>query len=38
MTESYTNTPGQRLDIPDPNVALTGTTVGGSPFKIVGTM
>lgn len=38
MTESYTNTPGQRLDIPDPNVALTGSTVGGSPFKIVGTV
>ncbi len=38
MTESYTNSPGQRLDIPDPNVALTGATVGGSPFKIVGTV
>lgn len=38
MTESYTNTPGQRLDLPDPTVALTGTTVGGSPFKIVGSV
>lgn len=38
MTESYTNTPGQRLDVPDPNVALTGTTLGGSPFKIVGSV
>jgi uncharacterized protein (TIGR00266 family) len=38
MTESYSNIPGQRLDLPDPNVALTGTTVGGSPFKIVGSV
>ncbi len=38
MTEGYTNTPGQRLDLPDPNVALTGTTLGGSPFKIVGSV
>jgi uncharacterized protein (TIGR00266 family) len=38
MTESYTNTPGQRLDIPDPNVAMTGTTVGGSAFKVVGSV
>ncbi len=38
MTESFTNMPGQRLDLPDPNVALTGTTVCGSPFKIVGTV
>ena len=38
MTEGYTNIPGQRLDLPDPNVALTGTTVGGSPFQIVGSV
>lgn len=38
MSEGYTNTPGQRLDLPDPNVALTGATVGGSPFKIVGSV
>jgi len=38
MTEAYTNNPGQRLDLPDPTVSLTGTTVGGSPFKIVGTI
>jgi uncharacterized protein (TIGR00266 family) len=36
MSEAYTNTPGQRLDIPDPNVALSGTTMGGSTFKVVG--
>lgn len=38
MTESYTNAPGQRLDLPDPTVAMTGTTLGGSPFKIVGSV
>jgi len=38
MTESYTNQPGQRLDLPDPNVALTGKTLGGSPFQIVGSV
>ncbi len=38
MMESYTNAPGQRLDLPDPNVAQTGTTVGGSPYKVVGTV
>lgn len=38
MSDAYTNTPGQRLDLPDPNVALAGTTLGGSPYKIVGTV
>ena len=38
MTESFTNQPGQRLDLPDPNVALTGTTLGGAPYKVVGTI
>ncbi|RPJ41062.1 MAG: TIGR00266 family protein [Chloroflexi bacterium] len=38
MLESYTNAPGQRLDLPEPSVALTGTTLGGSPFKIVGSV
>ena len=37
MTEAFTNTPGGRLDLPDPTVALQGTTLGGSPFKVVGT-
>ncbi len=38
MSEGYTNVPGQRLDLPDPNVAQTGTTVGGSPFRVVGSV
>src|SRR5512141_2798715 len=38
MNESYTNSPGQRLDLPNPNVALTGTTVGGSAYQVVGTV
>ena len=37
MAEAYTNIPGQRLDVPDPSVALSGSTMGGSPFRIVGT-
>ncbi len=38
MTEAYTNTPGQRLDVPNPNVAMSGTTLGGSAFQVVGTV
>lgn len=38
MTEAYTNQPGQRLDLPSPNVALTGTTLGGAPFQVVGSV
>ena len=38
MTENYTNIPGQRLDLPEPNVALSGTTIGGSAFQVVGTL
>ncbi len=38
MSEGFTNTPGQRLDLPDPNVALSGTTLGGSPYKVVGSV
>jgi uncharacterized protein (TIGR00266 family) len=37
MAEAYTNIPGQRLDIPDPSVAMSGKTMGGSNFRIVGT-
>jgi len=37
MTEAYTNVPGQRLDLPEPEIAQRGTTVNGAPFKIVGT-
>lgn len=38
MTETYTNAPGQRLDLPDPNIAMRGTTVGGSNYQVVGTV
>ena len=38
MTEGYTNMAGQRLDLPDPTVALAGTTMGGSAYKIMGTV
>jgi len=37
MAEAYTNVPGQRLDVPDPSVAMSGATMGGSPFRIIGT-
>jgi uncharacterized protein (TIGR00266 family) len=38
MSETYTNVPGQRLDIPDPIVALSGTTMGGAQYKVLGTI
>jgi uncharacterized protein (AIM24 family) len=38
MTEGYTNVAGQRLDLPDPTVALTGTTMGGSTYRVMGTV
>jgi uncharacterized protein (TIGR00266 family) len=38
MSENFTNVPGQRLDVPNPNVALTGTTLGGAPYTVVGTV
>ncbi len=38
MSENYTNVPGQRLDVPQPSVALSGTTLGGSPYQVVGTI
>ncbi len=38
MPENLTNVAGQRLDLPDPTVALSGTTMNGSPFKILGTV
>ncbi|MBI4927498.1 MAG: TIGR00266 family protein [Anaerolineae bacterium] len=34
----YTNQPGQRLDLPDPVVTLTGRTVGGADYQIIGTV
>lgn len=36
MSESFTNIAGQRLDMPDPNVAMSGQTMNGANFKIVG--
>lgn len=38
MSEGYTNEAGQRLDLPDPMVSLAGSTMGGSDFKIMGTV
>ena len=38
MSEVYTNVPGQRLDIPDPVVAISGTTMGGANYKVLGTI
>ena len=38
MSEAYTNVPGQRLDIPDPTVSLSGTTMGGANYKVLGTI
>jgi len=38
MSEAYTNVPGQRLDIPDPVVAVNGTTMGGANYKVLGTI
>jgi len=38
MSEAYTNAPGQRLDIPDPVVAVSGTTMGGANYKVLGTI
>ena len=37
MSESYTNIAGQRLDMPDPNLAMAGKTMNGANFKVVGT-
>ncbi len=40
MTDSieYTNVPGQRLDLPDPNVTARGKGVTGMEYKIIGTV
>ncbi len=34
---SYGNTPGQRLDLPDPNVSATGRGTTGMEYKLIGT-
>ena len=36
MSEGFTNQAGQRLDVPDPSIAMQGTMMGGSQFRIVG--
>ncbi len=38
MTEGYSNVAGQRLDLPDPTVTLTGVTMGGSSYKVMGSV
>ncbi len=37
MTD-YVSQPGQRLDVPDPTVAVRGQTMGGAEFEIIGTL
>lgn len=34
----YTNTAGQRLDLPEPVVTLSGRTMGGADYQIIGTV
>jgi uncharacterized protein (TIGR00266 family) len=36
MPESFTNIAGQRLDVPDPSVAIAGQSMSGADFKVVG--
>jgi len=38
MNEAFTNIPGQRLDVPNPNVALSGTSMGGSAYQVLGSV
>ncbi len=38
MSNAFTNAPGERVDLPDPNVSMTGITMGGSSFKILGSV
>lgn len=38
MSEIISNAAGQRLDLANPSVALSGTTMGGSPYQILGTV
>jgi uncharacterized protein (TIGR00266 family) len=37
MEQAYTNAPGQRLDLPDPNVTAQGKGVTGMEYKVIGT-
>ena len=36
MSEAFTNVAGQRLDVPDPTVAISSATVGGSTYQVLG--
>jgi len=36
--EDYTNKPGERLDLPDPIIALSGKTIGGAEYKVLGSV
>ncbi|MGQ9814124.1 MAG: TIGR00266 family protein [Candidatus Roseilinea sp.] len=38
MTEAFTNIAGQRLDVPDPAVALSAATMGGASYQVLGTI
>lgn len=38
MPEGMTNVAGERLDLPEPAVTLSGTTMNGSSFKVLGTV
>ncbi len=38
MSEGYTNIAGQRVDVPEPAVAFSGTTMGGATYKVVGSI
>ena len=37
MTDAYTNQPGERLDLPSPNVAMRGKGTTGMEYQIIGT-
>lgn len=36
--ENYTNNPGERLDLPSPAVALSGKTLGGAGYEVLGSV
>lgn len=38
MAEAFTNIAGQRLDVPDPAVALNAATMGGASYQVLGTV
>ncbi len=38
MSEGYSNVAGQRIDLPAPETAFSGTTMNGATYKVVGTV